>query len=421
MTRRETLVHGALPRRETARAILSTVVRGVVVLALAGITATVGLAARPADAPASAPASKPAAKILHLRIDRAKRQVIVDAVVSVQEGALEFLLATAAKDYESLLITRAAPSSLHAGLLALGLTPGKPAQWSRATGKEPVFVPPQGAMLKISVRWKGKDGAMREAPVTDWLVQAGTKEKVPAARWVFVGSGFLDDGRYWADAEGHHISVANFASSVIDVPFESSDKTAMLEFAANASAVPRKGTPVKLVLTAVEGAERAAVARVFFQVDRFGRIMMDGQPIIPERIGPAIKRFLARHARGAAQVRVDPRALLFDQQRIKAILDDAGLTDVTFYPGTLGGEVLPRTSAEAAQALAWWKGQFAKASELIVHPAEDVAETLKQIQRERERLEQLAELWGDYAAGLKALIKEHSTQQGGGSGPDEED
>ena len=396
--------------------------RGILVLVLAGVLCVGHLAGQPASAPRAAATKKaPAAttaprKRLGIRIDRAKRQVIVDAEVSLRQGPLEFVLSTPEKDYETLLVTNVRPSSLHAYLLALGLMPGKPARWTRPAGKEPVFVPPEGAEVEITVRWKDAKGAVRTAAVTDWMVAAGTKKKVQATRWVFVGSDLLDDGRYWADVEGYHVAVANFAAAVIDVPFKSSDKNALLEFGANPDAMPAKGTKAELIITAVKGAETAPVARITFNVDAFGQISLDGQLIVPEKIAPAVKKFLARHVRGSAEVRLDPRSLAFDRERLKSILAEAGLRDLSFSTRALKGEVLPRTPSEAARALVWWRAQFARAGELIVDPAEDAAAVCKHIERQRKHLERLTELWGDYAVALRSMVAEKKGQDAGEGG-----
>jgi len=370
---------------------------------------------QPAGETAPEPSTRPSERTLrlkHLRIDRARRRVVVQAAVSLRRGALEFLLCKeGTKDYESLLTTQAAPSSLHAALLALGLAPGLPAQWAAPAGGKPVFVPPKGAMLQIELRWKGADGRRRQVPATDWMVVASTGKRPPPTRWVFVGSDLLDDGRYWADVEGHHVSVANFGSSVIDVPFESSDQTALLEFASNAEAVPAKGTPVEVVITPVAGAETAPHARMSFDVDRLGRIRLDGAPIGMERVGEAAREFLSRHSKATAEVRLDPRALVYDRERLDRALSGAGLTNVVFRMRPATEEILPRTSPQAVEALAWWRDQFARAKELLVDPAEDAEAVLKHIQVRRKQIEELSELWADYFARLRRLVEDHRSRQ----------
>jgi hypothetical protein len=365
------------------------------------------LSGQPASRPASA-----TAPVRLIQVDRTRRQVVIEASVCLQQGLLEFLLCKqGTKDYESLLATKASPSSLHAALLALGLMPGKPAQWTTPPGQEPVFVPPQGALLDIALRWVDQKGTPHEAPATDWMLTAGTKKPAPATRWVFVGSDFLEDGQYWADVEGQFVSVANFASTVIDVPFRSSDKNALLEFVADSRVVPPKATPVQVVITAVKGAETAPVARISLTVDHLGRIEMDGRPMSPEDVAAAAKQFLSLHAQGAADVRLSGRALVFDQERLRDILQEAGLTDVSFRRLTGGEEVLPRTAAQAAKSIAWWKQQFAQAKDLLTDPGEDAAAALAGIQRQRKELQALAELWADYADQVSALAAEYRARR----------
>jgi len=385
-------------------------VAGRAVLAIVVVTAFVlaGIADAGSDGKAAetAPAATEANPLAYFKLDRPKRQIVIGAVVSVREGGLEFAVSGPAKSHEALLVTLVPPSGVHAGLLALGLRPGKPARMAQPAGAEPVFMPPEGALLEITVRWKDAAGA-REAPLTDWMVVAGTGKPAPPTRWVFVGSEFLDDGRYWADMEGQLVSVANFAASTIDVPFKSTDKDALLEFAANPKVVPPAGTRVQVVITAVKGAETAPVARISFQVDSLGRATLDGQAIAPEKIASTVKQFLARHSRGAADIRMDPRAMIYDREVLEGILTEAGLTDLTFkmrYPQT---EILPRTSAETAQAMSWWAKEFGRASDRIIDPAEDAAAALRHLEDRRKQLEELSELWGDYAAGLRELVKKY--------------
>ncbi len=108
-------------------------------------------------------------QLKHLKVDLAARQIIMDANVCRCTGYLEFLVCEfGTKEHESIFHTAARPSDLHAALLALGLAPGKPAQW---IGQDDYyrFIPPAGAALKITVRWKDASGAAREVAATDLL------------------------------------------------------------------------------------------------------------------------------------------------------------------------------------------------------------------------------------------------------------
>ncbi|MCK4624166.1 MAG: hypothetical protein KAV00_02565, partial [Phycisphaerae bacterium] len=309
---------------------------------------------RGSDGASSKPAATaPAGPLKNLKIDLKGKRVIIDAKVTPRKGKpeqppmmLEFLMCkTGVKEHETLLTTDVPPSSLHAALLVLGLAPGRPAQWITPAGKKPVFVSPAGAALNISVQWTDKSGKVRQVPVTDWMIEIASKKKLPKTRWIFVGSDFLDDGRYWADLEGLHISVTNFAAAVIDVPFQSTSKDAFREFAVNMSVIPPRGTPVKLIIQAVKGAQNAPAARITFNVDATGRIKLDGKAIAPENISRAVRHFLSRHADASADVRIDPQALVYDRERLREILKQSGLTRITFSTRELRAEILPRTPA----------------------------------------------------------------------------
>ena len=360
-----------------------------------------------AAAAATAPAATASAPARLLRLDRQKRQVVIEAVVSQPQGQLEFLLCLeGTKDYEAMLTTKVPPSAVHAALLALNLMPGKPARWQAPPGKPPAFMPPTGANLEVSFRYNDKDGKARQAPAAQWLL-AGQKKKTPdLAHFVFDGSDILDDGRYWADVEGGIISLANFASSVIDVPFQSTDKNAFLEFVADGGKVPPAGTAVQVVLTAAQGAEAAEVARISLTVDSLGRIRLDGQALAPEAVGEQVKALLGRHTQLSADIRLDPQALVHDRERLKVILEDAGVTDLSFRVVQSNDDVLPRTPEEAARTLAWWKQQLANARELIVDPFEDAQRVIQQVQRQRRQLDDTRGLWAQYAEQLARLVRE---------------
>lgn len=411
---------------------VSSIIRGfciwrrIISIAVVSTVVCIALPAESSD-PATQPTGGPTATtapregpLKHLKIDRQSRRVIVDAKVMLQKGEgegegvcmLEFLMCrTGAKDHETLLTTGALPSSLHAALLAMGLAPGRPAQWVTPEGEKPVFISPAGAALIITVQWTDKSGKVREVPATDWMMDVATTEKMHETRWIFVGSDFLDDGRYWADIEGLHISVTNFASSVIDVPFRSTSEDALREFAVNTAVVPPKGTPVKLIIKVAEGAETAPAARMAFDIDAFGRIKLDGSPVVPEDVSRSVRQFLSRHADASADVRTDPLALVFDRERLREILEQAGLTRITFTARDLRGEILPRTPEQADRAIAWWKEHLSQADDLLIDPAEDAAATLQHIKRRIKEVEALSELWADYAAGLKKAMDQHLAQQ----------
>jgi hypothetical protein len=70
--------------------------------------------------------------------------------------------------------------------------------------------------------------------------------------WVFAGSEFYVDEltkkKLYAADDGDLITVANFASSILDLPFASTANDAGRTFVANTARIPPRGTPVTLIL-----------------------------------------------------------------------------------------------------------------------------------------------------------------------------
>ena len=182
--------------------------------------------------------------------DPKEKRVILEARVVLREGPLEHLLcSTGTKEHESILATSAPPRLIHAGLLLTGAEPGKPAEF------DPEFKPPTGPPIRIEAIWTGEGGKRRTEDVRTWIQDEKTKGAM-TADWVFAGSALYKDPdsgvmRYAADS-GDLITVANFASSILDVGASSTSSDAMLLYAANPARVPAEETKVLLVLRPVK-------------------------------------------------------------------------------------------------------------------------------------------------------------------------
>ena len=367
--------------------------------------------AGPASPAASGPASVPASagatlKLKHLTLDRAKRQIVIDAEVCYNPGPLEVLLCkSGTKDYESILRTQALPSDIHAALLALDLCPGKPARMSRADTQPAKALPPDGAKVSVTLRWKDKDEKPQEAPAGAWLILAKQKGAVPKD-WVFVGSDVLPGGRYWADQDGDIVSLSNFASTVIDVPFESTAENANLEFTANEKAIPPKGTAVEVVLQVAAGGPTAAAARTLVEIDRFGRCWIEGRKYGMEQLGPWAQKYLEKHAEGMVVLRADGEARIGDLERAKDQLRMAGVAEMDEQKLMGPEEPLPRTDEQAVAAMKQWKDKFARWDRLLMDPFEESQETLQAIQQELKEMDARKAMLGEYAAHLKAALSE---------------
>jgi hypothetical protein len=340
-----------------------------------------------------------------------KRTVSFTAEVCQREVMLEFMICrTGTKEHESLLRSDVLPSHIHAGLLAMGLTRGKPARWS--TGRDGVsrFGPPQGPELDIVIEWTDKDGKKHKDTAGDWLKGVG-KKKLPGPKtWVFVGSDMLPDNTYAADINGEIVSVSNFSSSLIDVPFESSSDggqgNLQAEYSGNAQ-VPPIGTKVKVTIAPRAGSEKSPHARILLDIDRFGRMKIDGVRILPGGLRAWVKKFVSVHSDTLAVIRADARTIVYDIAEAREELTFAGVTE-TEQQHLMPEAPIPPRSAEQAQAeLKRWARDFSRAEHLLVDPAKQAGRVLKEIDRELERTERMRALWKNYAAQLRQALAKH--------------
>lgn len=364
---------------------------------------------------AQAGENPPAGKVVqldHVRIDLAGRKIIIDAQVCLQPrrdySGLEFLLSQwGKKTHESLLHTKARPSDIHAALLMLAIEQGKPARIPPGGG---AVLPPQGPALRISLRFTDAQGKQTEIDAGRWLKSIGPKNTPPPTRWVFVGSQVLADGRYLADIEGTIVSVSNFASSVIDVPFESSDKSQSLAFDVNSQALPPLKTPVEVIIT--PDAHESPHARVLVELDRLGRIRAGGEDIARDKLLDWAQQYLLRRPELMVTVRTAAEATVGDHQFVADQLELAGVKEIYELFLQPHSNPLPRTSGQARNALRQWKADFADAKRKMVNPAVSARAELERIEKETARIERLKMLWREYAAHLRQQLNTYEAVDG---------
>ena len=263
-------------------------------------------------APAKLVSLNPEATLL---LDAANKTLIVKSTVVLREGTLEMLLCKKqTKEHESILAVDAKAYLLHAGLVALGLDPGKPVRFS------PEYVAPTGPKLTITAVWTAADGKSQRQDVRHWIRHAthryfiatmpslppgvtipasselrfdkvnqelswygpmtaeqrddllklsddatfqtairtffaSGQSKVMQADWVFAGSGFVNvegSGEAYLAESGDVICVANFPSATIDVAMRSASQgNENLLFEAWTERIPPQGTAVQLEIQAV--------------------------------------------------------------------------------------------------------------------------------------------------------------------------
>lgn len=160
----------------------------------------------------------------HVRVDAKAGVLEFDAMVSIDAHDakkpnvfLETLACiTDSKEYESLVVTRARPSHVHAGLLLMGLSPGTPGKW-QWTGKSIHAEPPRGPMVKVRMVVNGQ-----ETPPGAWVRDLKTGRRMvdtPGGdEFVFAGSvmvGAPGQEHYKADVEGSLVGLTTFGSETI--------------------------------------------------------------------------------------------------------------------------------------------------------------------------------------------------------------
>jgi hypothetical protein len=180
-----------------------------------------------------------------LWFDPKSRRVMLRARVVLREGILEHLMCLkGTKEHEAILATDARPQQIHAALLLTGAEAGRPAQFA------PKFQPPTGTAMAIELLWR-QDGKLQKSDARQWVWDDKAKKPL-GIDWVFAGSLLYEDPvtkktRYAAD-EGDLITVANFASAILDVPIASSSDDADRVFSAHTVRIPPRGTEVLVSL-----------------------------------------------------------------------------------------------------------------------------------------------------------------------------
>lgn len=201
---------------------------------------------KPAEPPPEVAGLQPFAKDYEVWLDKQAKRVLVGGRIVRTEGQLEmFACLKNSKEHESIVAVNTKAVNVNAALMVLGALPGSPVQF------RPEFKPATGPEVEVTVIWTNKAGKREQVRAQEWIrdLKSGKALSQP---WVFGGSGFWkdDDGKeYFMAEEGDFICISNFTSAMLDLPVESSQATADLQFEAFTERIPPVGTPVLLVLT----------------------------------------------------------------------------------------------------------------------------------------------------------------------------
>jgi hypothetical protein len=180
----------------------------------------VALLAATAPARAQAPAAMPPVEKLGpgllrigpIRVDLTRREISLPGFIN-DVVVLEFVanVTKGMKAYESALTLNVDAITFNAALLLIGL--------DKANARQPTAhfdpVPPAGDRVEMWVDWKTAAGA-RRVPVEELLFDRQVGKVVPPSQWVYTGSSFLSDGRFWAEADGILIGFVHSPAPVIE-------------------------------------------------------------------------------------------------------------------------------------------------------------------------------------------------------------
>lgn len=172
----------------------------------------------PADIPMS-PTPKPKveqlaggrARIGPIMVDMNQRSFELQGQVIRLEPPLEFLAVKKRgyKGYESLLELDSNAVEFNTACILIGLDSSN----AKVPGFQAEEKPLEGDRVRLQVSWE-QDGKRYEVPAEQLLTLDG---KVPGpAEWIYTGSQFSDDNRYFAELDGTIIGVIHDPSSIIE-------------------------------------------------------------------------------------------------------------------------------------------------------------------------------------------------------------
>ena len=136
------------------------------------LTSVVGIAdaqeAGPPESPNRLPVPKDAISLSQdekIWIDKQRERLLLDGEVCLQKGPLELLICPwNGKLHESVVRVHSKPSTIHAGLLAIGGEPGSPVSYENNE-----YQAANGGVVDVILQWKDAQGETQEAHGQDWV------------------------------------------------------------------------------------------------------------------------------------------------------------------------------------------------------------------------------------------------------------
>jgi hypothetical protein len=201
-------------------------------------------------------------------LDAEKKKLTVSGVLAAPDTPLEFAITTErGKTHETLLIVKCTPSALNAGLIALGLAPGRPFEIKEQVTEEERkvgskfqvedfdtrkmhdlwYFTPTGELVGVTVSWT-EGGKTVSRRIEEMILDLSTEKPMEPAGFVYLGSRMDEDrdGKaiYVADFTGDLIAVYHSfqGNAILDTPLlQGRDDTIFVPMREN---LPPRGTPV---------------------------------------------------------------------------------------------------------------------------------------------------------------------------------
>jgi hypothetical protein len=216
-------------------------------------------------APAKEPAPPP--DLTRIKVNPKEGRIEIEGRFCLDEGILDYLAVVAGgREYESVLALNCKAWLLHANLLAVGAQCGPTEEAIEYLKKNPPAdgkIPDKpGTKLRITIEWE-KDGKTASVSASQVLFNRKTRKEAEDSEWVFTGSYFAkepDTNRdvYMGDVDQAVIGVTYTPSAVINIgkdmgnPYDGADTG----YEVNKRVVPKRGTPMKMIIQVVKPAEK---------------------------------------------------------------------------------------------------------------------------------------------------------------------
>ena len=188
-----------------------------------------------------------------VQLDKNTQEIRLPGRVNMQEGLIElFACGPKGKLHESVLVLDIIPYHMQVALLLLGLEPGG----GLAHQGDPDT--PTGDPVEIWVEWDHSDSLssspmVRRHRAEELIYNIAREQPMQQTHWVFVGSKIVD-GWFMAQVEQSLVTTYHNPYTILDNPSPSGGDDTL--YIVNKEIVPEVGTPVQMIIKAVEQTEQ---------------------------------------------------------------------------------------------------------------------------------------------------------------------